>query len=107
MFPNIVGRPKDRKVTNLEYKDEFIGDEAQEKEESLNIIHVAHGSIIQDWHGLQAVLDHTFFNVLEVSPDQLAGILITEPPNNPPENVHKMVDLLFGTFSAQNVYLAF
>ena len=53
-FPNIIGRPKDRKITNFMYKDQFVGDEAidKEAEESLEIQYVTKGSVVQDWHGM-------------------------------------------------------
>ena len=64
----------------------------------LDIKHVAQYSVVKDWGDMEKVLNHVFVNELRVAPEELAGIMVTEPPGNPQSNAEKMATLLFETF---------
>ena len=98
-FPSIVGRPKNASaMQGVTQKNEYIGDEAQQKRGVLNLKYPIANGIVNDWDDMQKVWHHTFFNELRIQPSEIQGVLITEAPRNPKENREKMVSLMFETF---------
>ena len=80
-------------------KDVFVGDETLGTlGKVLDINYVAQNSVIEDWEDMERILNHVFYNELRVAPEELAGIMVTEPPGNPQSNAEKMATLLFETF---------
>ena len=106
-FPSIVGRPKNASaMQGVTQKNEYIGDEAQQKRGVLNLKYPIANGIVNDWDDMQKVWHHTFFNELRIQPSEIQGVLITEAPRNPKENREKMVSLMFETFEVSNAYIA-
>ena len=64
----------------------------------LDINYVAQNSVIEDWEDMERILNHVFYNELRVAPEELTGIMVTEPPGNPKARAEKMATLLFETF---------
>jgi len=107
VFPAIVGRPKlGGAMHGTSNKTEYIGDEAMSKKGILNLKYPIAAGIVESWEDMEKIWHHTFYNELRVSPDETAGVLLTEAPRNPKANREKMVQIMFETFSVPNVYVA-
>ena len=108
VFPAIVGRPKSSytKMCGVAHKDEYIGEEAIKMKGVCNLNYPIDAGIVESWEDMEKVWHHTFFNELRVNPAELHGVLLTEAPRNPRQNREKMVEVMFETFEAQNIYVA-
>jgi actin-related protein len=106
IFPSIIGRPKNLNVLiGVECKDEYIGDEAQQKRGFLKISYPIEHGIIKDFDDMEKIWDHTFYIELRVSPDEHA-VLLTEAPQNPMVNREKTTQMIFERYNVPAMYLA-
>jgi len=62
--------------------------------------------IVEDWESYEQILNHTFYNELRVSPNEIKGVLFTEAPKMPKDNREKLVQMMFETFEIQNIYIS-
>ena len=60
---------------------------------------------IQNWGDMEKVWRHAF-NRLGVHHEDCAGVLCTEPPNNPKEHREAITQMMFETFDTRSFYLA-
>merc|ERR1719445_807028 len=106
-FPSIVGRPKNASaMQGVTQKNEYIGDEAQQKRGILNLKYPIANGIVSDWEDMEKVWHHTFYNELRVTPSEVQGVLVTEAPRNPKANRERMLTAMFETFEVKNMYVA-
>ena len=107
VFPALVGRPKHaQSMHGVTTKQQYIGDEAQQKRGILNLRYPIANGIVNDWEDMEKVWHHTFFNELRLNPSEVQGVLVTEAPRNPKQNRERMLTVMFETFEVHNMYVA-
>lgn len=105
MVPSIVGSLKHKGVmVGTDNKASFVGAEALKKRGLLDITRPINSGEVTDWQAMEQVWHHTFFNELQVSPEE-QSVLLTEPPVNSFDNRKKALELMFEIFCTPSVYI--
>ena len=99
LIPMVIGEPKAAGVlVGLEQKDFYIGKEALDKKQFLNLRYpVERGKIKNDKDAIEDIKNiiiHLMTNDMLISGDEY-NCMITEPPNNPKEIREAIVDLMY------------
>ncbi|GFO03762.1 actin, muscle [Plakobranchus ocellatus] len=87
-------------------KENYIGDEAQDKRELLTLRYPIEHGIIVKWEDMEKIWNHMFFSELKISPEQ-HPILISDPPFNPKGHKEKFVQVMFENYQVPAFFLAF
>lgn len=96
-----------KRSDTLDDLDFFIGNEAIEAARSKQYTlsyPIQHG-IVEDWDKMERVWQHCFFRYLRCEPSE-HGIILTEPPANPPENREYTAEVMFETFGVKQLHIA-
>ena len=105
VFGSIVGRPAYRAIMiGMGNKDIYIGEEAQTKRGILRLRYPVEHGIITNWDDMEKIWHHTFYNALQISPDE-HHVLLTEAPLNPRTNREKMTQCMFENFQVPALYI--
>jgi actin len=106
VFPTVVGRPKSHvsKETIGGGKDEFIGDEAVNKREYLELKSPVDKGTIVNWEDMERIWQHTFYNEMCVAPEN-RPVLLTEIPDDFKESREKTAQIMFETFNVPVIFL--
>ena len=98
IFPTMVGDAK-------EGKERYIGNEAKEKRDLLTLKYPIKQGIIKDWEEMEKIWNHTFFQELKISPNEVL-VLLTEIATNLKANREKMTQIMIETFDVVGLYIA-
>ena len=103
VFPSVIGRPKEV-ISGGNFKDYFVGDEAFDMAEMLNLQYPIEHGYVTNWDDLEKIFHHTFYNELRIDPTE-HPLLLTEPVHNPKSSREKMYQLMFETFKVPSYYV--
>lgn len=108
IFPSLVGRPilrAEEKIEGVEIKDIMVGEVASKLRSSLQLSYPMENGIVRNWEDMEHLWNHTFGEILKISPPE-TKIMLTEPPMNPAKNREKMVETMFEKYNFHSVYVA-
>jgi len=109
VFRSLLGTvPYDGEDTRTqEFKDFYVGNEAQEHREMLDLQHPIQGGVITDWDAMEKLWEYTFNNELQISPEaNNMPVLMTDAPLNAKGNRDHMAQIMFETFKVPGFYIA-
>ena len=88
-------------------KDCYVGNEAQEHREMLDLQSPVQGGFITDWDAMEKLWEYAFDHELQISPEQNnLPVLLTDAPLNPKVNRERMAQVMFETFKVPGFYIA-
>ncbi|XP_030837758.1 actin-like, partial [Strongylocentrotus purpuratus] len=109
VFQSIVGRPRHQGVlddltTKLNFRDSYVGEEAQNRRGVLTLTYPIERGIITKWDDMEAVWSHTFSEIKFNPQDE--GAVLSQIPNNPKPNKEKTAEIFFEKFQSPGICLA-
>lgn len=104
-FPSLYGSTRFQGLDiALDQCDYAVGDEAFAKRGVMNMCEPIKKGVIVDWDIMEKVWHHTFYNELKVDPQEHPA-LITDCPQNKPENKEKAAQIFFENFNVPSFYI--
>lgn len=104
VFPSVIGRPRHQEAMMHEYRDHYIGDEAQSMRGVLTLKYPLEHGIVLNWDDMESIWTYTYDQLRVESQD--FPVLLTEAPLNPKFNRERMLQIMFETFNVPCVYVA-
>ncbi|KAL9979494.1 hypothetical protein ACROYT_G017168 [Oculina patagonica] len=104
VFPAVVGKPRHQEAMMHEYKDQYIGDDAQGMRGVLTLKYPLEHGIVLNWDDMESIWTYTYDQLRIQSQDYPA--LLTEAPMNPKYNRERMLQIMFETFEVPCLYIA-
>ena len=103
IFPSLVGRPGLHAHEGL--RDHYVGDEAQNKRDILSLKYPIECGVITDWDGMEKIWSHTFYNKLQVKPEENA-VVLCDSGISPSAHKKQMAEIMFETFNTTGIFIA-
>ena len=104
-FPCIVSRYPNRfKMVGSCERDVFIGYEANEMHDILNIKSPIESVRANNWDDMEHVWHHTFYNELRVTPEE-HPVILNQPPLTPKAYSEKTIQIMMEAFNTPAVYI--
>lgn len=91
-------------IDGLGRKEFFVGEEAQRKRGLLTPKYPIEHAIINNWDNMEKIWHHTFYNELNVAPEN-CSVLLTEAPFNPKDKRELMTQLMFEAFNVPAMFV--
>ncbi|XP_064608374.1 actin, clone 302-like [Liolophura sinensis] len=91
-------------MLDVNLKDPYIGDLAQEKRGMLSLEYPIKRGVVTDWDTMEEFWKHMYYNELRAAPEE-HPVLITEPPLNPKSNREKMIETFFEALEVPAFYV--
>ena len=105
IFPTIIGSPKSNmQMVGGQNKDYFVGFEANQKADLLNLRQPLENGTITNWDDMEKIWHHTFYEELIVAPEE-HPVILAEKPMTPRMNREKMIQMMFETFNVSGFYV--
>ncbi|KAJ6252883.1 actin [Anaeramoeba flamelloides] len=105
VFPSIVGRPRHVGVmVGMGLNDFYVGEIPQSKRGILKLKSPIEDGIVTDWEALEKIWHYTFYQGLEVHPEEQT-VLLSEHPFNKQSSREKMTEIMFETFNVKGFSL--
>ncbi|KAK8885783.1 hypothetical protein M9Y10_041237 [Tritrichomonas musculus] len=106
VFRSIIGRSKYVSIVGAPLnRNLFIGDDAWDKAEILNINYPIKHGVVTNWDDMEKIWSFTFQKELRVDPTQ-HPVVVIEPVKNPKSNREKMAQIMFETFNVPSFYVS-
>ena len=83
----------------------WVGDEAAENRNYLQVSQPMEHGIIRNWEDMKHLWDYTFEEKLKIDPTG-RKVLLTEPPMNPKTNRQRIAQVMFEEYGFGGVYVA-
>ncbi|KAF6076457.1 actin like 7A [Phyllostomus discolor] len=102
-----VGKPyMETAKTGDNRKETFVGQELLNPEVHLKLINPLRHGIIVDWDSVQAIWEYLFQQEMKIAPEEHA-VLVSDPPLSPHTNRERYAEMLFETFHAPAMHIAY
>lgn len=104
-FSNVVGRPRIKPTLKAsDYRDLYVGDEAQSKRGILRLQCPIENGKIHDWDLMEKIWYHTFMNELKENPEG-RSVLLSEPPLARDSDREKTLEVMFESMKVPALFL--
>ena len=104
VFPTLLGKPKENSLLGSEKKERLLGQEALEKLGITKINRPITNGIITNFDDMTKIWHHTFYNELRIAPED-HSVLVTDSPQNSPENREKITECMFELFNIPSLFI--
>lgn len=104
-MPTVVGRSFIGSAITLDQKDLYIGREAINKKDILQLAYPVRNSQVKSWPEVEKIYQHVFFNELNIDP-AMHKLMVCEPPLNPKPAREKVTEFMFESLNVFELYLA-
>lgn len=101
VIPSYVGYP-----ISYEKDEYFIGEEAEAIRDKLKLNYPIQQAVVNNWDEMENIWKHIFTNELKTDPTE-HNIMITDAIMNPKDQREKITQIMFETFNAPGLYIAF
>uniref|UniRef100_A0A452T4L5 Actin related protein T3 n=1 Tax=Ursus maritimus TaxID=29073 RepID=A0A452T4L5_URSMA len=104
VYPNIIGRAKGQNWVAKGALELCVGDEAQEKRNSLSISYPVERGLVTSWGDMETMWKHIYDHNLKLKACD-GPVLITEPALNPLVNRQQMTEVFFEHLQVPAFYM--
>jgi len=103
LIANVVEKKDQKKKSDVQDLDFFIGAEAAIKRADYNLDYPIRHGIVDNWDNMEKYWQRCIYQYLNCDPEE-HYMLLTEPPMNTPENREYTAEIMFETFNVPGLY---